>query len=104
MDLVSVLEQTFPEDSCVQQQRAPLEMALRICNLTAISEFMSQMLVHGKEVDERNDAYFLDKMEGDASVSFGPELWSRMDDNVREQVWRSIQKLKQIGSAYYLTP
>ncbi len=102
MDLVSVLEQAFPDDYFVCKQRAPLEMALSLCNLTAISEFMSQMLVHGREIDERNDAYFLDKLEGKPSVAVGAELWARMDRPLQDQVWEHIQKMKKIGTTYYL--
>ncbi len=101
LELLNLLETRFPGDTNVHGHRAPLELALRYCSSTAISRFMTEMMTHGKQVDERDEEYFLAHSTRDADTAVGAELWGQMDKELRDTVWRYVQKMKNIGALYY---
>lgn len=101
LDLLTCVETALPEDPYVQTQREPLEMALRFCSSTAIQRFMSEMLTHGKQVDQRDEGYFLEQCKERPNTAIGADLWIRMDKALRESVWDRVQKMKKLATLYY---
>lgn len=101
LELLTMLEQRFPDDPFIQTQRRPLEAALSLCSTTAMSEFMTQMIEHGQQVDRRDEAYFVAKCENKPSIALGPKLWATMEIPLRDKVWDHVQKMKLIAMEHY---
>lgn len=105
MSLIDLLEEHFPNDALLQDEKRKLVMALDLCSTKAMSEFMKQIVVHGQQVDARDEAYFLEKCDDtEVAAPFVSERWGSLPQETRERVWDLVQEMKQLGTAYYLSP
>ena len=100
-ELLTILEEAFPNDPMVHTQREPLQLALKMCSSMAITKFMQEMMTHGKEVDDRNEHYFLEKCQDNPSTTIGGDLWRQMDRRLKDTVWDHVQKMKELAELYY---
>jgi hypothetical protein len=73
-----------------------------------MGRFIRDLLPHKKQVEERNERYFLENTIlyngiADNKVNHFQELWksNRLDDDDREIIWQWMDSLNAIGTLYF---
>jgi hypothetical protein len=101
-DALQLIYEKFPDDPSVKHARTKIAVAVDACPSAPLTTFMEHTIPFAKQIDDRDDAFFLGRYEGDDELQVLnlKDRWNALDANTKNGLWERVNKLKDIGSAY----
>jgi hypothetical protein len=98
--IIQIVSYRFPDDSGVQRSRDLLQIANVMSPKKAALNFMEYALQYGKEIDKRDDRFFLSKSREIPdldNLDIGRK-WATFSDKEKDAIWVGVQTMFALGN------